>query len=156
MKKRRLYISLVLVCLGLTSAAQQFTPQVTSFIKVNAPVVAITHVKLVDGTGIPAKTDQTIVMEAGKITMVGNAGSVKPPTGAQIIDGTGKTVIPGLVMLHEHMYYTMPAGTFFNIAEMPYSFPRLYLAGGVTTARTAGSIEPQTDLAIKKLINDGK
>jgi imidazolonepropionase-like amidohydrolase len=156
MKKRRLYISLVLVCLGLTSVAQQFTPQVTSFIKVNAPVVAITHVKLIDGTGNTAKTDQTIVMEAGKITMVGNTNNIKPPAGAQIIDGTGKTVIPGLVMLHEHMYYTMPAGTFFNIAEMPYSFPRLYLAGGVTTARTAGSIEPQTDLAIKKLIADGK
>jgi imidazolonepropionase-like amidohydrolase len=48
------------------------------------------------------------------------------------------------------------AGKLFNIAEMPWSFPRLYLAGGATTIRTGGSIEPQTDLNIKRLIGEGK
>ncbi|MDR3712832.1 MAG: hypothetical protein P4L51_08455 [Puia sp.] len=68
---------------------------------------------------------------------------------------TGKTVIPGMVMLHEHLYYTMEMGDFFNVAEMPYSFPRMYLAGGATTIRTGGSIEPQTDLAINRMIQAG-
>lgn len=156
MKKSCLFLIILLQCLVLTSFAQQFTRDVSTYIKVNAPSVAITHVKLIDGTGGPAKTDQTIIISNGKILTVGDAKSTIPPAGAQIIDGTGKTLIPGLVMLHEHMYYTMPVGTYFNIAEMPYSFPRLYLAGGVTTARTAGSIEPQTDLALKRMITDGK
>jgi len=156
MKKSSLSLAIVLQCLVLTGYAQQFTRDVSTYIKVNTPSVAITHVKLIDGTGGPAKVDQTIIISNGKILTVGDAKSTAPSAGAQIIDGTGKTVIPGLVMLHEHMYYTMPVGTYFNIAEMPYSFPRLYLAGGVTTARTAGSIEPQTDLALKKMITDGK
>jgi hypothetical protein len=58
-------------------------------------------------------------------------------------------------MLHEHFYYTMVLGDYFNVAEMPFSFPRMYLAGGATTIRTGGSIEPQTDLAIKRLIDEG-
>lgn len=156
MKKINLFFSLSLLSVTANSFAQQFSPQVTPFIKVNAPVVAITHVKLVDGTGNAAKGDQTVIINNGKIQQVGNANSVTPPAGAQIIDGTGKTLTPGLVMLHEHMYYTVQAGNLFNIAEMPFSFPRLYLAGGATTIRTAGSIEPQTDLAIKKLIQEGK
>lgn len=155
MKKTSLF-SLLAFCLTVNSFAQQFSPQVTPFIKVNAPVVAITHVKLVDGTGNPARADQTVVISNGKIQQVGDAGSIAVPSGAQVIDGTGKTLTPGLVMLHEHMYYTVQAGSLFNIAEMPYSFPRLYLAGGATTIRTAGSIEPQTDLAIKRLISEGK
>jgi len=156
MKKIRLLFVMILQGLVSAALAQQFTPQVSAFIRVNVPVVAITNVKLVDGTGTPAKLHQTIIFSNGKIDQVGDADQVKLPAGIQVIDGTGKTVIPGLVMLHEHMYYTMPDGTFFNIAEMPYSFPRLYLAGGATTIRTAGSIEPQTDLAIKKMIIDGK
>jgi imidazolonepropionase-like amidohydrolase len=156
MKKNRLFLTLVLLAFGLKSFSQQYSTQVSAFIKVNVPVVAITNVKLVDGTGKAAKLNQTVVFSDGKITQVGDAGKIKIPEGAKIIDGTGKTVIPGLVMLHEHMYYTIPAGTFFNIAEMPYSFPRLYLAGGATTIRTAGSTEPQTDLAIKRLVGEGK
>src|SRR6202012_5030720 len=156
MKKTSLIFSLVLFCITTNSFAQQFSQQVTPFIKVNAPVVAITHVKLVDGTGNPAKADQTVIINAGKIQQVGDAKSITVPTGAQVIDGTGKTLTPGLVMLHEHMYYTVQAGSLFNIAEMPFSFPRLYLAGGAPTIRTAGSIEPQTDLAIKRLIAEGK
>jgi imidazolonepropionase-like amidohydrolase len=156
MKKIRLFFMVILFGIGLNSFAQQFTPQVTPFIKYNIPLIAITHVKVIDGTGGPARSDQTIVISNGKIQQLGDAKSITLPAGIQVIDGTGKTVIPGLVMLHEHLYYTMPAGSFFNIAEMPFSFPRLYLAGGATTIRTAGSIEPQTDLAIKKMISDGK
>ena len=149
-------ITILLQCLVLKSIAQEFTPQVKDYIKINSPVVAITDVKLIDGTGKPVKPHQTIIFSNGKISQVGDAQKIKIPSGAQIVDGSGKTLIPGLVMLHEHLYYTIPVDNYFNIAEMPYSFPRLYLAGGVTTARTAGSIEPQTDLALKRMITEGK
>jgi imidazolonepropionase-like amidohydrolase len=156
MKNYRLFLVVLLFGVWFKSSAQSYNAQVSAFIKVNTPITAITNVKLIDGTGKPAKLNQTVIINKGKIEQVGDAAKIKVPEGAQLIDGTGKTLIPGLVMLHEHMYYTMPAGSFFNIAEMPYSFPRLYLAGGATTIRTAGSIEPQTDLAIKRLIGEGK
>ncbi|MDJ0367432.1 amidohydrolase family protein [Hymenobacter sp. H14-R3] len=133
-----------------------FTPAVQAFIKVSAPVVALTDAKVIDGTGRSALLHQTVVLRNGRIEQVGPFKKVKVPAGAEVINCAGKTLIPGLVMLHEHLYYTMPVGGFFNIAQMPYSFPRLYLAGGATTIRTAGSIEPQTDLAIQRLIGEGK
>ncbi len=139
-----------------TPPTPAFTPQVKEYIKVSAPVVALTDAKVIDGTGRPALLHQTVVLRAGRIEQVGPSKKVKVPAGAEVINCAGKTLIPGLVMLHEHLYYTMPAGGFFNIAQMPYSFPRLYLAGGATTIRTAGSIEPQTDLAIQRLIGEGK
>ncbi|WP_382312409.1 amidohydrolase family protein [Hymenobacter bucti] len=136
--------------------APPFTPQVKEYIKVSAPVVALTDAKVIDGTGRPALLHQTVLLRDGRIEQVGPSKKVKVPAGAEVINCAGKTLIPGLVMLHEHLYYTMPAGGLFNIAQMPYSFPRLYLAGGATTIRTAGSIEPQTDLAIQRLIGEGK
>ncbi|MGY2132602.1 amidohydrolase family protein [Hymenobacter sp. HD11105] len=153
----RLLLSAFLVVFAcVSSLAQQFTPQVQEFITVQAPVVALVDAKVIDGTGRPAQLHQTVVLRQGRIVQVGPVKKVKVPADAQVINCAGKTLIPGLVMLHEHLYYTMPMGGFFNIAQMPYSFPRLYLAGGATTIRTAGSIEPQTDLAIKRLITEGK
>ncbi len=59
-------------------------------------------------------------------------------------------------MLHEHIFYPKPYDGVFSVAQMTFTFPRLYLAGGVTTIRTAGSIEPQTDINIKKWIEEGR
>ncbi|ALW84581.1 hypothetical protein AUC43_05470 [Hymenobacter sedentarius] len=153
---RFLLSAVLLLCAAIYSKAQQFTPQVQEYIKVNAPTVALTDAKVIDGTGKPAQLHQTVLLQKGRIVQVGPMKKVKVPADAQVINCAGKTLIPGLVMLHEHLYYTMPVGGYFNIAQMPYSFPRLYLAGGATTIRTAGSIEPQTDLAIKRMIGEGK
>jgi imidazolonepropionase-like amidohydrolase len=140
----------------LHTYAQGFTPEVQAFIKVQSPVVALVDAKVLDGTGGPAKIHQTIVINNGRITAIGDARNVLPPMGAEVISCTGKTVIPGLVMVHEHLYYTEFLDNYFNISEMFTSFARMYLAGGATTIRTAGSIEPQTDLAIKRMIGEGK
>jgi imidazolonepropionase-like amidohydrolase len=136
--------------------AQQFTPSVQQFITVNADTFALTHAKIIDGTGGPAKPDQTIIITKGRIANVGNSGNTKLPQSIKIIDCTGKTIIPGMVMMHEHLYYTMLLDSFFNVSEMSSSFAKMYLAGGATTIRTGGSIEPQTDLAIKRMIGEGK
>lgn len=150
----RFLIILTLVwCAGTCAAQTQFSPQVKEFIRVDAPVIALEHVRVIDGTGAPARADQTIVMSGGKITAMGNSGSVKIPEGARRMDFTGYSAIPGLVGMHDHLFY--PAGgRLFH--DMPFSFPRLYLAAGVTTIRTTGSIEPYVDLELKKSIDAGK
>lgn len=155
MRKSLLTFSILLFLYG-RSQAQNFVPQVRKYIKDSARTTVITDVTLIDGTGASPRPHQTIVIDNGRISRIGNAGTIPIPAGAQVIDGAGKTVIPGLVMLHEHLYYTLPMDSYFNVAEMPSSFPKLYLAGGVTTMRTAGSIEPQTDLAIQRMVREGK
>jgi imidazolonepropionase-like amidohydrolase len=121
-------------------------------VKVNAPVVALAHVRVIDGTGAAAREDQTVILSKGKIESVGDAASVNVPTDTQVLDLHGYSVIPGLVGMHDHMFYPMGNGVF---GEMAFSFPRLYLAGGVTTIRTTGSLEPYTDLELKKSIDAG-
>jgi imidazolonepropionase-like amidohydrolase len=132
--------------------AQTLSPEVKQFVKIDAPVIALQHVRIIDGTGAPARDDQTIVLANGKIQSVGDAASASVPKDAQVLDLHGDSVIPGLVGMHDHMFYPMGGAVF---GEMAFSFPRLYLAAGVTTLRTTGSIEPYTDLEIKRHIDDG-
>ena len=145
-----------ILLINLNIHAQEFTPQVKAFIAIDTTNFAITNVTLIDGTGGKVKEGQTIVVSKGLIQDVGDALSVIIPKNSLIINGTGKTVIPGLVMLHEHLFYSKPFENWFSVGQMTFTFPRLYLAGGVTTMRTGGSIQPQTDLNVKKWIEEGK
>ncbi|HEV2315386.1 MAG TPA: amidohydrolase family protein [Candidatus Acidoferrales bacterium] len=161
---KRLVFSVMLLSLIFSAAPQlraqtadSLAPGVREFVKVSAPVVALTHARVIDGTGSPARNDQTIIISGGEIQSVGDSAGASVPAGAQVLDLTNKTVIPGLVGMHEHMFY--PAGGRTAVAmynEMGFSFPRLYLANGVTSLRTTGSVEPYTDLELKKLIDSGK
>src|ERR1700761_1998240 len=100
---------LILLCLlPVTTLAQHFTPDVQKYIDYPGGTIAITDVTLIDGTGAAPKGNQTVVIAEGRISAVGDAGKVTVPAGATVIVGTGKSVIPGLVMLHEHLYYTIP------------------------------------------------
>jgi len=136
-------------------AQGRFTPGVKPFVTVDAPVVALQHVRIIDGTGAQPQEDQTIILDHGTISRTGPSAGAIAPAGAQTIDLSGATVIPGLVGMHEHLFYPSGGGIpIYN--EQAFSFPRLYLASGVTTARTAGSLEPYTDLNIKRLIDTGK
>ena len=135
-------------------AARPFGPQVTPLIAVNAPVVALTHVTLIDGSGRPARLDQTVVIEGDKISAVGPAADVKVPAGAQTIDLAGHTVMPGIVGLHDHMYYGSPVGG--SMRPMLFSYPRLFLAGGVTTIRTTGSVDSYQELNLREAIAKGE
>ena len=137
--------------------AASLADSVREFVTVSAPVVALTHARLIDGTGAALRTDQTLIIANEKIRSIGDSATTPTPEGAQVLDLTGKTVIPGLVGMHDHMFY--PSGGRVAVAiynEQGFSFPRLYLASGVTTIRTTGSIEPYTDLELKKLIDGGK
>jgi len=129
-------------------------PSPAAVITYRSPVLAITHVRVLDGTGSAPREDQTVVISHGKIARVGAFGRIPVPASAQIIDGRGETLTPGFVGTHDHLYY-VSGGPLFIMREMPYSFPRLYLAAGVTTIRTAGDVEPYTDLRVKRAIDSG-
>ncbi len=146
---------LLMLCAMAAVAQPQFTPGLRGFIAVDAPVITLEHVRIVDGTGAAAREDQTIVIERGRIQAAGPSSQVAAPAGAHRVDLANHTVIPGLVGMHEHLFYPSGGGVPLYI-EHGMSFPRLYLASGVTTARTAGTLEPQTDLNIKKLIDTGQ
>jgi imidazolonepropionase-like amidohydrolase len=149
------FLVIIVCCLIVADlgSSQALSPQVHQFVKVDAPVVALTHVRVIDGTGAAASEDQTIILSKGKIESVADAGSASVPQDAQVLDLHGYSVIPGLVGMHDHMFYPMGDGIF---GEMGFSFPRLYLAAGVTTIRTTGALEPYTDLEIKKQIDAGE
>ena len=155
-------------CLGVlaASAQAQLPPDVAPFVSVNAPVIILNHVRVIDGTGAAPKENQAVVITNGRIESIGPAGSTLAPTGAQVLDRTGYSVIPGLVGMHDHLYYTDSASVQVSehgdiaepgliVAEIPYTAPRLYLAAGVTTMRTTGSVEPYTDLKLKQRIDAG-
>lgn len=144
---------LLLVTVATTLVAQPQSER-QQFVRVEAPVIALTNVRVIDGTGAPAKDDQTVIIAEGKIRTVGPA-TLAVPEGAQVLDLKGYTVLPGLVGMHNHLFFPM-GGSPPMYSNMGSSFPRLYLALGVTTIRTTGSVAPYTDLEIKKLIDAGR
>jgi imidazolonepropionase-like amidohydrolase len=148
-------LALLVVIATTPIAAQRPTlaPAVRAYVSTDTPVVALTHARVIDGTGAPARDDQTLIIRDGNIAAIGDARSMAIPAGAQVLDLTGKSVIPGLVMVHEHLFYPTGPGVYGNVAE---SFTRLYLAGGVTSMRTGGDMNGFGDIGIKRDIDAGR
>ena len=154
---RKAFAVLCLLLAPLTQAltqTAQLSQETREFVSVEAPTLALTHARVIDGTGAPALADQTLVISGGRVQSLGPSASAKIPAGAKVLDLTGRSVMPGLVLMHEHLFY--PTGRLVLFNEMGWSFPRLYLACGVTSMRTAGSVEPYTDLNIKRMIDAGR
>jgi imidazolonepropionase-like amidohydrolase len=141
---------------GAASARAQQPGVAANFVRENAPVIVLTHVELIDGSGAAPQSDQAVVIDHGKIAATGPTASVTVPSGAKVIDASGKTLIPGIVGMHEHIFYPAAADGPLTAVEQFYSFPPLYLASGVTTARTTGSMDPYGDLAVKAYVDSGK
>jgi imidazolonepropionase-like amidohydrolase len=126
------------------------------FVRPMAPVVALAHVRVIDGSGGPGKDDQTVIIERGRIFAIGGATAVHAPASAQTLDLHGRTVFPGLVGLHEHLFYELePGGTTSDVLAQR-TFARLYLASGVTTIRTAGTLDLDGDARLKRQIDAGQ
>ncbi|MGR4890750.1 amidohydrolase family protein [Sphingopyxis sp. LARHCG72] len=146
----------LLAVLGSVTPVQAERPAVTEamrpYVSEDAPVIALVHARVIDGTGAPAREGRTLILRNGNIEAVGNDGEVDIPAGAKIIDLTGKTVLPGLVHLHEHLW--MFGGD--AVLGVSDSYPRLYLAAGVTSIRTAGSYNPYIDLRARDRIEAGE
>lgn len=142
-----------LALLPLAAEAQRAPAEFRELVAVDEPVVALTHVKLFDGTGAPARLDQTVVIRGDRIEAVGPSSSVTVPQGARVMDLTGHTVIPGIVGMHNHSYYTGGNG---RAAQLSFSGSRLYLGSGVTTIRTTGARAPYEELNLKRRIEAGE
>ncbi len=145
-------------------SAPDFSEGVKPYIRCATRRIILAHVRLIDGTGRDAVDDQNVTIEAGKIAAIGAGADVAATPDSTVFDMRGRTVIPGIVGMHEHMYYI--ARPNLNAAaksedpllvpQMMFSSPRLYLAAGVTTVRTAGSVEGQSDINLRDQIDAGK
>jgi imidazolonepropionase-like amidohydrolase len=168
MKVGKFAFALVLVASAASPAPvlappPKLEPDVQSFVAVPSGRIALVHARLIDGTGAPPVEDATIVIEGAKILKV-EAGSSTVPAGYRLVDLTGASVIPGLVGMHDHMFYIARPNIDSSghsdaplvVPQMTFSAPRLYLANGVTTMRTTGSVEPYADLNVKSEIDSGK
>jgi imidazolonepropionase-like amidohydrolase len=148
-----LALALALALPGFARAqAPAFSQTVRDVISVDAPVIALTHVRVIDGTGAAPAEDQTIVIDKGTIGAVGPAASARVPAGAKVLDLSGHTVIPGMIGMHDHTFYN----TAIRSVQQSYSAPRLYLASGVTTIRTTGSNYPYAEINLKRAISRGQ
>jgi Amidohydrolase family len=149
--------SLLLIVLAVPAVlgAQAFSslsPGVQGVVSVPEPRVALQHVRVVDGTGKAPLDDQTVLIESGKITSVGPSSAAQVPAGVRALDLSGHTVIPGIVGMHDHTFYT----TRGRSVQLQFSAPRLYLANGVTTVRTTGGTSPYHEINMKKSIERGE
>jgi hypothetical protein len=149
-------VAFALVVLApVVAGAQTFTalsPALRPFVSVSETSVALTNVRLVDGTGGPPREGQTIIIENGRITAVAPAGQARVPPGARTLDLSGHTVVPGFVGMHDHTFYT----TRGRSVQLQFSAPRLYLGSGVTTARTTGGTSPYHEINMKRGIDRGE
>ena len=151
-----LTLVLAAACLVPPAAAQR-ADQLSSgvrdrYVAYAEPVLALTNVTVIDGTGAPPATGQVVVIRDGRIAAVGPVASTEVPAGARTVDFSGHTVIPGLVGMHDHLFYTAPGG---RRVAATYTSTRLYLASGVTTIRTTGSNAPYQDINAKAEIDRG-
>ncbi len=149
---RRSVLPLLLAATAAGAQRPQLSAAAHQFVSVDTTIVALTHARIIDGTGAPARDNQTLIIRDGSIAALGDDGKVAIPTGALTMDLTGKSVIPGMVQVHEHLFYPTGPGMYGNLAV---SFTRLYLAGGVTSMRTGGNMNGYGDIAIKHAIEAG-
>jgi enamidase len=150
---RRSRRSVLLLSALLFPAAGSGAAQGDPGIVIRAPVLVLRHARVVDGTGAPARDAQSLILRNGRIESVGPDRLVTTPPGADSLDLSGRTVLPGLVMMHEHLFYPTGVATY---AWTGFPFARFLLASGVTTARTAGAINPYADLDLRGMIEAGQ
>src|SRR5438105_14345068 len=138
-------------------------PDVRALLRVTTPRVILEHVQIIDGTGAAPSADKNIHIEGGKITAISAGLDESASEGTTILDLRGHSVMPGIVGMHNHLYYNARPnlradGSFDHPGirlEMTFSAPRLYLASGVTTMRTTGSVVPYAELTLKQAIESG-
>ena len=144
--------------------AASLSPPVQKYVRVNTPRVVLQHVRVIDGTGRPPVEDQNLIIEQGKISSVQASSETPAADGTTVLNLRGYTVMPGIVGMHNHLFYIAEPNedSQWNfeppmlLPQMTFSAPRLYLAGGVTTMRTTGSVETYADLNLKRAIDEGK
>jgi len=104
--------------------------------------LVFTHVTVIDATGVAPQPDMAVVITGGRITAVGKTSEIALPDDAQMVDGTGKFLIPGLWDMHVHI--------------VGPSYLPLFLANGITGVRDMHSFFPGVILQMRKDVREGK
>ena len=89
-------------------------------------VIAIRNVTVIPGNGAPPMRDATVLIRDESIAAIGSAAETVIPTGARVIEGEGKFLVPGFIELHAHLSKTRASAL------------GLFIANGVTTVRDMG------------------
>jgi imidazolonepropionase-like amidohydrolase len=128
-------------------------------------VVVLRAARLIDGTGTPAISNAVIIVTDNKITAVGDARSVRVPSGAKVIDLGDVTLLPGFIDAHTHLIGRVlgdPEGDTSAVRDydawgaiLGVVHARDTLMAGFTSVRNVGADGPFSDMALRKAINEG-
>lgn len=113
-------------------------------------IIALINARVIDGTGAPAYRDWTVLIQGNRILDAGM--NIEIPVDARVVDLMGKTILPGMFDMHGHLYSYDGE----KLALEDIAYPRLYLAGGVTTVFTAGDFDPDGTADLKTRIANGE
>src|SRR6185312_12846275 len=104
-----------------------FSPLVKKFIDYDTPFITFTHCRLADVKHLKVLEDQTVIIRNGIITAIDDSKKLPVPAGCTVIDLTGKSLLPGFVLVHEHMYYAAYSADFsyLHVKQLPFTFPKL-------------------------------
>ena len=141
-------VAVLLLPPAFAQRVDTLAPPVRKYVSVGTPRVILEHVQVIDGTGAAPIADRNIDIESGKDRSASLPARIETPAdGTTILDLRGYSVMPGIVGMHEHLFYialpNLDARRTASIGpalflQMSFSAPRLYLANGVTTMRTRG------------------
>jgi imidazolonepropionase-like amidohydrolase len=128
-------------------------------------VVALRAARLIDGTGAALITHAIVVVTDNRITAVGDANSVRIPSGAKTIDLGDVTLLPGFIDAHTHLIGRVlgdPEGDMSAVrdyesfgAMLGVLHARDTLMAGFTSVRNVGASGRFDDMALRKAINEG-
>jgi len=102
--------------------------------------IAIVHARIIDGIGGPPTEDGTVILRGSKIEYAGATGAAAVPRDAQIIDGKGKSVMPGLADMHVHLQGGWDGISVDLLGYQRYLNAMLY--SGITTLMDTGNYQP--------------
>jgi imidazolonepropionase-like amidohydrolase len=127
-------------------------------------VLALTNARVVDGNGGPVLDNVTVVIEDGRITLVGPTAAVILPADARHLDLTGQVVMPGLVDMHYHVttgamrYRRDAAGRLDSTYDrrLAERLLQVALAHGITTIRDPGASPLDAAIALREAVDSGQ
>jgi imidazolonepropionase-like amidohydrolase len=138
MKQNFVRISALVIGTGLALATLASPPSQAQTPATGA-AVAFTNARIIDGTGRPPIERGTLVIGGGRVIAVGPAASTAVPAGAQRIDASGKTIVPGFINDHAHLN-VMPGAT-LPVRDDLIRRLKVYADYGVTSTVSLGSTQ---------------
>ena len=136
-----------------SSVGPVLSPAVRAYVSVDAPVVALTHVRIIDGTGAPARADQTIIIRGGDIAAVGDAASTPVPPGARVT--RPDRPLPAARLRHAARAHVLSGGR-RGVQRAGLQLPEAVPGRRRNDDPHGRQHVPYADLNLKKWIDEGK